>query len=473
MSNPVPTILTLCAGLVLGAGGAGVAAAPAERLQDFRTRAPVTLQGDGPYYQLTLPLAAQLGSHFLDLRDLRVFNGDGEPVPFSVIRASTHAEAAERRTPLNWFPLYAPDTPDSVPDIVVVRRPDGTVVSVTGGDAKDPGTAPGKTLGTPRLRGYLLDLSQARNTPRRLELDWDTAVTGFQQLSVDASDDLQTWRPWQRSAQLARLEYGGQRLERREIELPGGHADYVRLTWNTPQQAPPLTSAVLTSSASSDPPAPLLWSEATAPTRAGAGEYQWEFPQPLAIERIRIAVPEVNVLTPAEVSGRARTEAIAPWQVLTTTVLYRLQIDGKELQQLEVTLPGVPVKTLKLKTDPRTGGLGANPPTLAWSLTSHQLLFLARGSPPFVVAEGNDQAGAAGLVPATLIPGYGTSAAPPVSAAALDDIALEATAPQSAPEPASGGADWKTLVLWAVLLTGVAAIAAIAMQLLRQTRGMR
>lgn len=459
MREPVRT-LTLCVCLMLGAAAV---AAPADSLQAFRSRTPIALQGEGPYYQLTLPLEAQLGSHFPDLRDLRVFNGQGEMVPFSLIRGQSRADAAVLRTPLTWFPLYAPDTPGAVPDILVVRRPDGTVVSVSGGDAKDPGRQ--------KLRGYVLDLSHGKDPPRKLELDWDPAVTGFQQLSVDASDDLQTWRPWQRSARLARLEFGGQHLERREIELPGVHADYIRLTWDSPQEAPPLTSAILTTSTSTYRPAPFLWSDGTAPTRSGGGDYQWDFPQPLAIERIRIGVPEVNVLTPAEISGRTGTQANAPWQVLTSTVLYRLQIDGKELQQLEVGIPGLPVTAIRLKSDPRSGGLGAGTPTLAYGMTSHQLLFLARGSPPFMLAEGNDQAAAADLSPPTLVPGWGTSTAPPISAAALDSTALDqATPPIPAPAAKSGLPDWKTMVLWAVLLTGVAAIAAMALHLLRQTR---
>ena len=465
MRQPLRTALTLCLCLLLDAAALAAltaSAASADQLQEFKIRTPITLQGDGPYYQLTLPLEAQFASHFLDMSDLRVFNGQGEMVPFSLIKGRSRGDETVLRTPLTWFPLYATD-PDLVPEIRVERRADGTLISVKGGEAKDPGRQ--------KLRGYLLDISHNKDAARKLELDWDSAVTGFQQLSVEASDDLQTWRAWQRSAQLARLEFGGQHLERKQIELPGDHADYIRLTWSMPQEAPQLTSVILTSSTSTYRPAPFLWSGEIQPTRTSAGEYEWEFPQRLAIEQIKIGVPQVNVLTPAEIWGKTGTEVNAPWQLLTTTVLYRLQIDGKELQQLEVALAGLPVKMIKLKSDPRTGGLGAGMPTLTYGMASHQVLFLARGSAPFVLAEGNGQARAADLSPATLMPGYGTSAAPPISTATLASIASDQAVQQGlAPEAKSGFANWKAMILWAVLLTGIAAIAAMALHLLRQTQ---
>jgi Protein of unknown function (DUF3999) len=459
MREPLRAALTLWLCLALDAA----APASADPLQEFETRTPITLQGDGPYYQLTLPLEAHFGSHFLDMRDLRVFNGQGEMVPFSLIKGRSRADEAVLRAPLTWFPLYATDAPDSVPEIRVERRADGTLVSVKGGEAKDPGRQ--------KLRGYLLDVSRNKDAARKLELDWDSAVTGFQQLTVEASDDLQMWRTWQHSAQLARLEFGGQRLERKQIELPGDHADYIRLTWNTPQEAPQLTSVILTSSTSTYRPAPFLWSGALQPTRTSAGEYEWEFPQRLAIEQVKIGLPLVNVLAPAELWGKAGTEVNAAWQLLTTIVLYRLLIDGKELQQQEVALAGLPVKMIKLKSDPRSGGLGAGMPTLTFGVASHQVLFLARGPGPFVLAEGNGQAAAADLSPATLIPGYGTSAAPPISTAMLASMPSDqAVPPALAPEAKSAFANWKTMILWAVLLTGIAAIAAMALHLLRQTQ---
>jgi hypothetical protein len=443
----------------------GTAPAVAEVPRDLDAQATIELHGSGPYYQLTLPLAAHLAAHFPDLRDLRVFNGQGEMVPFSLLRGQARTDEAVRESRAAWFPLYATDaTRDRLAEIRVERRADGTVLSVKAADGAGPGV--------PRLRGYLVDISQNKNAVRRLELGWDAAAMGFQQVSVEASDDLQTWRMWQRSAQLARLEFNGQSIERKQIELPGDHAAYLRIMWQEPQEAPLLTSVTVTSTTSAYRPAPLVWSAAAEPTHTSNGEFEWELPRPIPIERLSIGLPQVNVLTPAEVWAKTDTQPNARWQFLSGAVLYRLQAEGKEWQQQDLVLTGLPVQIIKLKLDPRSGGLGTGRPTLSFGLRSQQVLFLARGQGPFMLAVGDRDAKAADLPPATLIPGYDTPAAPPISTADLGPLGSAATEQTPPPEqPATyGPAGWKAQLLWAILLIGVAIIAAMAFQLLRQTR---
>ena len=450
--------------LALWLGAAQGVAAVGEPLRDFKAQAPIELQGPGPYYELTLPIEAHLAAHFPDLRDMRVLNAQGEAVPFSTIRGQSRTEQAVEQSQVAWFPLYsATATPDAVPEIRVERRADGTVVSVKGTESGDAGGR--------KLRGYLLDLSQNKHALHKLELDWDPAATGFQLLSVEASDDLQHWRSWLGSAQLARLEFNGERIERNQIELPGGRADYLRLTWREPQVAPALRSVTLTSGTSTERPAPLAWSAAMPPARAGEGEYEWELPRRLPVEQLRISLPQVNVLAPVEVWGRDDARANASWRLLARTVLYRLQIDGKEWQQNEIVLSGQPVKSIRLKLDARSGGLGSDKPSLSVALTSRQVLFLARGDGPFLLAVGNPQAKAAELSPATLIPGYGTANALPISTARLGTMEpAQGAAAQPQRDAGPVSLNWRTATLWAVLLMGIGTVGAMAVYLLRQTK---
>lgn len=253
-------VLALAPALCILAGPAAAGDAP----QSFAATAPIALAGDGPYYRLSLPLDVHFAARFPDLSDLRVFNREGEAVPFSIIRARPRAEQAVARSEVKWFPLQGSETaPELLPEIRVERRADGTVVSITG-DERRAGDAPA-------LRGYLLDLGRGKDGARALELDWDPAVTGFQQISVETSDDLQHWRRWPETVELARLEYQGQRIERRQFDLPrGDRAAYLRLLWHDPATAPPLTSAVLIASTATLSPAPFVWSAAMPPRRSGA-----------------------------------------------------------------------------------------------------------------------------------------------------------------------------------------------------------
>ncbi len=94
----------------------------------------------------------------------------------------------------------------------------------------------------------------------------------------------------------------------------------------------------------------------------------------------------------------------------------RLLIDGKEWQQPDIVLYTSPVRALRLTPNPSSGGLGGAP-TLSIGLTAEQLVFLARGAGPFTLAVGRDTAPAAELPAATLMPGYGSKTAPPISEA--------------------------------------------------------
>jgi Protein of unknown function (DUF3999) len=437
--------------------------AAAEAPSDFQATAPIMLQGDGPYYRLTLPIQANFAAHSPDLRDLRVFNSQGDAVRFSLIRDQARTEQTEQQVPLKWFPLYAADaTSDTLRQVKIDRRSDGTIVSVLDGDP-----AAG---GAPKLRGYLLDTSQAKGADLKLTLDWDPAITGFQQLAVEASDDLQSWQRWEGAAQLARLEFNGEHVERKQIDLPGGHAAYLRLTWHVPAEAPALTAAVLTIGNATDRPAGLTWSDPTAPSRSGQDGYEWDYQRPIAIERLKLALPQVNVLSPVDIATRDETVPHAEWRVLARSVLYRLLIDGKEWQQQDISLYPTPIRTLRIAPDARGGGLGGAP-TLAVGVTAQQLVFLASGSGPFRLAIGKDDAKAADLPPATLMPGYGSTNAPPISVAQLGSLT------GSTGQSAAGGAlselptgGWQSLVLWGVLLIGIGAIGFMAVRLLRQTK---
>jgi hypothetical protein len=107
-------------------------------------------------------------------------------------------------------------------------------------------------------------------------------------------------------------------------------------------------------------------------------------------------------------------------------------------------------------------------------VTAQQLLFLARGSGPFTLAIGKDDTKPANLTPATLMPGYGSTNAPPISVAQLGPLIGSAGQSSSAGglgatrEAPSGG--WQSILLWGVLLLGIGAIGFMAVRLLRQTK---
>ena len=108
-------------------------------------------------------------------------------------------------------------------------------------------------------------------------------------------------------------------------------------------------------------------------------------------------------------------------------------------------------------------------PPLRFAVRATQLVFLARGEPPFTLALGNASVKSANLPLSTLIPDYSAERLKALGQATVSgEVAIKS--PAAAVSPAAG-TDWKKLGLWAVLLLGVAALGAMAYSLLRTPQG--
>jgi hypothetical protein len=310
LSHPLPLIrvvFSLCAVLA-----ATVQAQ--EQPGDFATQVPLTLSGTGPWYRIELPLAVQLAARQSDLADLRVFNAEGQAQAYALTQAQAQQRDNQPPTPVKWFALYnTSDSDDNAPAVRVQRTATGTLVEVQPQGEIEAGEEV--------LRGWLLDTSAIKAPLEQLILDWSSERDGFQRFSIEASDDLQHWQSWG-EGQVARLSFADERVEQREVALPGKTARYLRLLWDTPHTAPTLSAALLISANPDSLPLPLVWSAPLAGSTSKPGEYSWQLPTTLAVERIKVDISQANSLAPATLFGRR--DAKQPWQAMGGGLLYRL-----------------------------------------------------------------------------------------------------------------------------------------------------
>ncbi|MDA7084804.1 DUF3999 domain-containing protein [Pseudomonas sp. SA3-5] len=435
-------LLVLAAPLVVGQDSA----------RDYAVQLPLSLSGEGPWYRLELPMAVHMAARYADLRDLRVFNGAGEVQAYALTLGSARQHETQQDTAVKWFPLRGPLNAEQSPAVRVQRSSGGTLVEVLADDASHADQQV--------LRGWLLDASAIEAPLQQLTLDWRAEHEGFQRFSIEASDDLQHWRAWG-DGQIARLSFADERIDQREVKLPDQSARYLRLLWSSPRQAPQLLSARLLSARRDRLAAPLSWSAALSPSSAEVGEYRWELPLALPLQRLRVELAEANSLAPVSVTGRR--EGKVQWQPLARGLLYRLPQDGQEVLHNELELHGAPVQQLRLQVDERGGGLGSAAPTIRVAIRATQLVFLARGKPPYVLAIGKATGAAASLPLSTLIPGYDDKRLAALGVA----TAAEAPLREAADAGQVAGWDWKRLGLWAVLLAGVGLLVLMAWSLLR------
>ncbi|MGF6459985.1 DUF3999 domain-containing protein [Pseudomonas frederiksbergensis] len=435
--------------------GVTLSAGAQEQPADFAAQVPLSVSGEGPWYRLELPLGVQLKARQTDLSDLRVFNAAGEPQAYALAREP--AQTRENRTlhDVKWFPLYnSAEATERAPSVRVQSNTNGTLIEVQPSSQLEAGEE--------ELRGWLLDASRIKAPLQQLILDWTSDRDGFQRFSIEASDDLQHWQSWG-EGQVARLTFADERVEQHEVGLPGQSARYLRLLWSSPQSAPALTSAQLESTNPRTLPLPLVWSQPLAGTSVKAGEYIWQLPMGLNVQRLQIELNQPNSLAPVTLSGRRETSL--PWQTLTSGLLYRLTQNGQDVVQNELQLPGQTVQQLKLTVDERGGGLGAEAPTVRFAVRSTQLVFLARGAGPYTLALGSATVKAASLPLSTLIPDYSAAKLAALGKATVEDGVVVTPA---ATVPAVADTNWKKFGLWAVLLLSVLFLGAMAFSLLRK-----
>jgi hypothetical protein len=437
-------------------GAVALPAGALERLEEFAYSAPLEVGGAEALQGIEIPQAVYEGSVQPRLADLRVFNAAGEPVPFAFVprRAPDQAQAAP--VTLRFFPLHG-TVNASVQDLDIraERTPDGTVVRVRN-------TQRGKRVEQAVL-AYLVDASEHKAALRTLELDWKPFDQGFSgRLQVEGSEDLEHWTSLVATAPLLELEFGRQRLQRKSVELPGTRYRYLRLSWPAGQPALALTALA-------GRPAPAQveperrWKALTVAPGQSAGEYLFDVGGRFPVDRLRVDLPEPNTLIAVEVLTRDRAQDA--WHSVARSVVYRLVRNGVETASPPIPVYGDGARHWLMRVDQKGGGIGSAQPAVHAGWVPEQLVFVARGAPPFVLAYGNARAAAAAYPIATLVPGW--RADEPLTAARAS---VGAQRDVAGPAALRARADYRTWLLWLALVAGVAILGWMAWQLARQMK---
>lgn len=439
--------------LVLPSAVAGAAESPA----DFAYAMPITVAGQEALYQVELPAALYRGVAHADLRDLRVFNAEGEVVPYAIRPRAGRIVGKPSEPALPFFPLRSEAKQEiETVDVTVNKRPDGTIVSIK--------SAAKGAARRAAVRGYLVDASQLKEPVRALHFEWKIPPDGFAgKVRIDGSDDLSRWNVIARDASLVSLEFGGHRLEQKHAEFAPQKHRYLRVSWPAGQKALELTGLRGEAVPGVIEPQRAWVSVAAATPGKKPGEYEYDLGGQFTFDRLRIELPQVN--TVAQVQILARGKPADEWRTAATALVYRLLTDGNELKNPEIAASARGERYWLLRIDPKGGGIGAGTPVLHIGWIPQQLVFAARGGGPFQLAYGNHAAAAAAYSIASLIPGYDTAKELRVKPASLGEpLTLAGSKRLRAP------VDYRKWALWGSLVLGVAVLGWMAYRLSRQLK---
>ncbi|KVE96180.1 DUF3999 domain-containing protein [Burkholderia vietnamiensis] len=412
-------------------------------------RFALDLDGSAAYYQLTVPQPVYAGSRRDDLGDVRIFNGAGEPVPYSLdAPATTAAAVPPTRTPAHWFALPRTRGNDDRAPLGVAVAPDGSLRATVAAPARATHAVD------------LVDLSHADGDVDALLVHLgDDSYQG--RVAVEASDDLHDWRSLG-SVQLLKVARGGDTLVQERIALDGMGSRYLRLEWldDVPSIASIDVETRPRDARAVDAGAvPRQWRDAVR-VRGGdtPGEYRFDTDGPYPVDRLRIDLPQPNTVARATV--QSRTDAQSPWRDVADAVLFRLQRNGGEQRNPPLAFAPNPDRAWRIVVDMRNGGLGGGQPAVAIGWHPAALTFVARGTPPFTLGVGNAALSSSAVSRDALLVGMAPEVRPARVGAAL------ATS-EAAPEPSADTDATRRYVLWGALVAAVAVLGTIAWHLAR------
>lgn len=425
--------------------------APVFAADDFAERFALQLDEGAAYYSVTLPAAVYAASRRSDLGDVRIFNGAGEPLPYSLDAPREPARTPPTLRPARWFPLPPTTAQNSGAPLGVTIAGDGSLRATSA----PPGRAQHDT--------DLIDIGRLPRTSRVSALLVHLRDDNYQgRVSVEASDDLRHWQP-AGDAQLLKVSYNGSTLSQDRIELEGTLGRYLRLRWlDGAPYVDSMEMEILAAAAGVAQWADRAWREGLV-AHAGTkpGEYFFSTGGPYPIDRLRLNLPQPNTVAPAVVYSRSGLEA--PWREVAGATLFRLHNGAVEQSNPSLELTPDTDRQWRVVVDTRNGGLGSGALIIAAGWRPATLTFVARGAAPFTLAVGSAGTASSAVSRDDLL--MGASAVP--ATARLGD-ALSAAQAASAQATSHDPDAARRYGLWAALLLAVGSLGAIAWRLARR-----
>ena len=382
-----------------------------------------------------------------DLGDLRVFNRKQEEVPYNVRRPAGREEFSAW-TSLPLFPL--PDEEAGTPaglDLRVEVTESGAIIAYQGGQ-----------VGPGQARAYLLDATALKQTPTEMKLEWAAGSDGetVSRIRLETSEDLNSWQSLIAETTIARLTNAGGEVLLDRFDLPRRKARYLRITQIDGNPSLRI-SRVTVRHRRSELPERRWRTLAGEPVEGG-----WEFASGgwFPIDRLQLTSP-LNFLVTAHLYTRMNEED--DWRDRGLRTFYRSSVAAVVVESEPLRIADGD-RFWRIEFE----GEGLNAPELKVGWLPDEVVFLQQGAAPYVLAYG--QAGVESRDwPLTellrkLNGSQPVDLADVPFARALDAEMLGGPDRLVAtPDPI----DWRTVVLWAVLVLGVVVVGAMAYRLLR------
>ncbi|MVW60987.1 DUF3999 family protein [Massilia sp. NEAU-DD11] len=437
------------------------AAHAADTTASYSHALPLQVSGKQAVVQLRLPPDVYLHARSAHLADLRVFDSAGAPQPFALTVTTSPHQQRSVESPCKVFPIFIPGrTSGRIDDLQVRLSRDGTVVSVS----PHPGAAQGEA---DVLAGFVLDLGELPSgaTVSSLTLAPPPDAPNYSAaLIVEASNDLQDWQPLAETTVSWLVNGRGESVTSNRIGFPAQSFRYARVRW---AEGNPVEFGAITAQVSQVQDTPQQWDAVTLPARRADTGQDLVYTAPVAVpaERVGVVLRGQNVVLPATIGRYAqRTANVTDFLPLASATFYHLNQNGNARIAGDVAIP----ETHLVQWILRPKGAVSDPPDLRLRWRPATLVFVAGGTPPYVLAFGKTGATSTQLALGQVAPGFDVQDLARLETARTGQLVEQyADAADGAP---AATAQRRLSWLWALLLCGVGALAWMAWRLVSQLK---
>jgi hypothetical protein len=448
--------------LAWGVAAAAAAATP----QDFRSGIELLPESGHSVGELSLPDAVYQGVIRDDLGDLAVFNAGGTPVPHALCAPPVAKAARLADLPLPVFPLQTATVNGAGGAHVELSRVGAVTVEMTPGGA--PATVVPGDVAT-AVGAYVIDARAAKGALEAIRVRW-RAPDGASELHVriDDSDDLEQWQPLVTQATLVQADAAGQTLQRERIPLPLASRSYLRITRSDPGPSPQLDEVLGELHAPEVQQSAAIWfSPARLPPGTGGG-FTFDAARLAPVATARIVLPATNMTLQLSLQSRGRQDE--SWRTVWSGSAYTVGAGDEERHSEDARFAPDGDRYWRIEALRGAESLGTAAPQLRLGFEPARLRFLLQGDGPFLLAYGSARAGGASSASCDgLVEGLPQSELQSLIGAvqlgAVRTLGGDA-ALMSLPQPRPV----RPMILWAVLIVGAAAVAWMALSLIRSLR---
>jgi hypothetical protein len=425
------------------------------RLNDYVEGVAIDVFSPRPIVELSIPDGVYQTVVTNDLSDVRVFNGDGLPVPHALCAAPATQDPTISQESLPVYRLQDIKASDGGTR-VEVQTPGGAQISVEGADRRNSDRA---------TSAYVIDAREITDDLRAVQFDWSSPDGASEvRVSIQASEDLDRWQTVLAGSTLLSLRAGEQQLRRHRVSIPQRHYEYLRV--ERVDRGPPLQiDGVI---AERMTPAPIIeptWFAPNVVASREANELLFDAARRAPITYARVMPTQENMSL--RVAIESRNDEKAAWGMQWSGEVYSILTDTERRVSPPAQFGATTDRYWRVRLTSQ-GDVFTAPPALELAYRPARLRFLAQGEGPFTLA-------------------YGTRRADPAPARACnalladmkrEDLAENMTEATTGNSRKLGGEDalrplpkqtpLRQIALWGVLILGVGALVAMALSLLRR-----